>query len=218
MHYRVFSDHATVLWGDSLGVSDDELADWARALNGHLAEHDAELFSAGGGEWCLRVQRPVDCVTVPLDTLPGADPFGGRPAGKDAPWLENLMTEIQMLCHEHPLNEARLLRDNAPLTGVWFSEPGILPARPTAKLPPLCSRSPFACGLWALAGARCLNGEPVDGWEGWLDLGQNSVEAQNVLHELPQRVRENRPSSFKIVSSSGEIHEWTRRTWWPWSS
>lgn len=76
------------------------------------------------------------------------------PTGKDAkPWHAAL-NEIQMLLHEHPVNEAREARGEPPVNSVWLWGMGKLPEEAEATYRGVTADDPVALGLAKVAGLR----------------------------------------------------------------
>ena len=74
----------------------------ASASRGDAAGHD--VATATG--WCA-VERALDVQTATPEIAAASPLEQAMPQGRDAPALRRLMTELQMLLHEHPVNVAR---------------------------------------------------------------------------------------------------------------
>jgi hypothetical protein len=96
----------------------------ARALGALVSSH----FGAGEltvaafvqGAWLLRLTRPSDCSTQPPDAAVGRNVHDFMPAGRDGARIRSLMNEIQMLLHEHPVNQRRERARLLPVNGWWL--------------------------------------------------------------------------------------------------
>ena len=96
----------------------------ARALGALVSSH----FGAGEltvaafvqGAWLLRLTRPIDCSTQPPDAAVGRNVHDFMPAGRDGARIRSLMNEIQMLLHEHPVNQRRERARLLPVNGWWL--------------------------------------------------------------------------------------------------
>ena len=56
----------------------------------------------------MHSERALDVRTVTPETAAAIPLEQAMPQGRDAPALRRLMTELQMLLHEHPVNVERL--------------------------------------------------------------------------------------------------------------
>ncbi len=111
------ADRDRLLLADAaaMNISMDE----ARALVATVEAHfgDAlQLRIATPARWYARLAAPPRGETTPLAAVAGGSVTPGR---GDLGW-HALMNEMQMLLHEHPVNEAREARGELPLNGIWL--------------------------------------------------------------------------------------------------
>lgn len=106
------------------GRVDDLSADDARtlvdALNRHFAGDGIAFVAPRPDTWFVTMDARPDLVTVPLDTVLGSMMSPHLPTGAAARLWQRWATEIQMLLHAHPVNQARVGYGLAPCNGVWF--------------------------------------------------------------------------------------------------
>lgn len=146
------------------------------ALQSLLADH----LQASGlalrvcDDWLIHSPRPVSVQTSCPDAAAANELEEVMPRGADASRLRRLMTELQMLLHEHPVNQARARRDLPAINSIWLWGAGAMPlARGSATpLPVALGQSAFLRGLYQLqsqecqspqAGARAVQPVPGDG-------------------------------------------------------
>jgi hypothetical protein len=78
------------------------------------------LEPLGSGDFLLfGPQMPVAQTLEPARAI-GNSIADARPAGAGDPALRRLGAEIEMWLHEHPVNDARRLRGEPPVTGLWL--------------------------------------------------------------------------------------------------
>lgn len=94
------------------------------ALNAHFAG-EIEFFAQDALRWYARIEQSLEVETTPYDQMAGIPIGSGMIAGPDAARLQKLAMEIQMLLHDHPVNEAREERNQLPINGLWFWGGGI---------------------------------------------------------------------------------------------
>ncbi len=86
------------------------------------------IDAAAPWHWYLRLplgaKMPV--FTSPDDAL-GADVFDLLPEGNDGRRWRALLSEAQVLLHNHPCNAERVARGLLPINSLWFWGPGPLP-------------------------------------------------------------------------------------------
>ena len=83
------------------------------------------------------------------------------PQGKDGPLLRRLLTEAQMLLHDHPVNADRERRKARSANAVWLSGPGEFTGMQSPVLPVLAGEGIYLKGLCRLHGAVAM---PVAGF------------------------------------------------------
>jgi hypothetical protein len=85
-----------------------------------FASHGLTLLSAEDGSWFLQRPEPIDLNTKSATDVYGHPLSACLPETKQhADWVR-LMTEIQMLCHDHPVNRSRRERGQATCDALWF--------------------------------------------------------------------------------------------------
>lgn len=115
----------------------------------HLQSVDLELHAASD-EWLLRSAAPLKLQTVTPE-FAAANPLSDiLPRGADAGPIRRLMTEMQMLLHEHPVNERRQARGAPAINAVWVHGEGILSDVSPVSLPAGYGEDPFLRGIYRL--------------------------------------------------------------------
>ncbi|MBL8266260.1 hypothetical protein [Steroidobacter sp.] len=127
----------------------------------HLQSTGFELFDGADGEWLLRSEAPLQVQTVCPEFAaanPGADIL---PRGRDAGGLRRLMTELQMLLHEHPVSARRQLRGLPTLNAIWLHGEGMLSDVTAQSLPQAWSDDVYLRGIYRLH-EQPVNDRPAD--------------------------------------------------------
>lgn len=129
------------------------------ALNRHFAAdglrfHLGRAQSPYGGRWYLQLPTAPDLKTsLPQQAL-GRDIRPYLPRGTDAGRWQQLGNEIQMLLHEHSVNQAREAAGEPPVNSLWFSAGGVLPGGLGVEAVQVFSNMPLLVGLARVAGCR----------------------------------------------------------------
>jgi hypothetical protein len=92
----------------------------AATLRAHFAGEAFDLLEFVDGAWLVRWTDTVDCVTHDPVAVVGHDVHDYMPAGPDGARVRSLMNEMQMLLHEHPVNERRARQRQAPVNALWL--------------------------------------------------------------------------------------------------
>ena len=120
VHFSVNRDRIVLLDASQLEISTAESTALVLALQGHF-KSDALIFYAPHPQrWYISTNEPIEIRTHPVANVCGcnvADYWFHGPAR--AQWQTRL-SEMQMLLHAHPVNEARETAGQLPINGVWL--------------------------------------------------------------------------------------------------
>jgi hypothetical protein len=153
-------------------LSDDDTAQFLAALNAHFAADGIKFSASHARTWYVETAEPPAASFTPLSEAAGNSADRMRPQGRDAMAWQRIGNEIQMLLHEHPVNEARKARGELPINSVWFWGAGALPRPAELRYRQIWSDDPVARGIAILGGARAA-GTPESAAQ-WLDRDTGS--------------------------------------------
>ncbi len=111
-------------------------------------------------QWYLVLDHVPKLRTTPLELAHGRSIGPLLPAGDDAAWWQQRISEAQMLLHGLPVNEAREARGDAPVNSLWIWGAGALPAGVSRAFDAVSSRDAVTRGLALVSGAGV--DEPTD--------------------------------------------------------
>ena len=121
MHFMAGLDRLTaVVLHGSTGVARAELAELEPTIGAHLRVAGMRLVTTSQGGWLVHSEHTLDVQTATPETAAASALEQAMPQGRAAPELRRLMTELQMLLHEHPVNVARVRRGLPEINAVWF--------------------------------------------------------------------------------------------------
>jgi len=174
VHLQLMRDRVVFVPGAALSISRDEAQSLAAALNGHFARR-LELQALEPGRWCARLAADLELPSAsPLEMAGrGVDPGSGADA---------LLNEVQMVLHEHPVNEAREARGEPALNSVWLWGAGRAPLGAQADWQSITADEPIALGLARAARIRS-HGLPASA-EAWLERSPEEGRHLVVLDAL----------------------------------
>jgi len=142
VHLRVIDDRLVVVPAEGFPLRAEEARALCEALNAHFA--GMEFTMAQPRRWCARLAR-IDEGRSALDAAGTA-----LELPKQAPAL---LTEIQMVLHAHPVNEAREALGEPAVNSVWLWGAGRAP-RARAPWQSVAADDPAVLGAARLAAAR----------------------------------------------------------------
>jgi hypothetical protein len=102
----------------------------AALLQVHLASEGGALEVLGPTDWLLGTARAWAVAVDDPETAARGPLEDALPRGPDARALRGLLTELQMLLHDAPVNVARAARGCASVNGVWLWGGGATLATP----------------------------------------------------------------------------------------
>ena len=141
VHLRVLRDRVVIIPAEALDLPAEEARAFCEALNAHFPQMN--LVPVQPRRWCARLADIAE--DRPALELAGQEP-DLRQAGA-------LLTEVQMVLHAHPLNEAREGRGEPPVNSVWLWGGGHAPGA-SSRWQSVASDDPAILGAARLAGAR----------------------------------------------------------------
>jgi hypothetical protein len=120
VHLAAGLDHLRLAPLAEAAPTADEASVLGALVGAHFATDELAVAAFVQGAWLLRFPRSIDCSTQPPDAAVGRNVHDFMPAGRDGARIRSLMNEIQMLLHEHPINELRQRARQLPVNGWWL--------------------------------------------------------------------------------------------------
>lgn len=148
------SDLAAASLRGAARLTDAERAELGMTLAEHFDAERYELHPTARGDWLVKLPQPVAARTVAPEYAFQSSLAQSLPQGEGAAALRRLLTEAQMLLHEHPVNQRRERQGLPTANAVWLWGAGALPATAPERKPlPLAfANDPFLKGLYLLYG------------------------------------------------------------------
>ena len=136
-----------------VALTSDELATMTPMLSDHLAPSELTIRRTTASGWLIESLCDWSVETVVAEFAQEHDWNEVLPQGRDAGPMRRLMTELQMLLHEHPVNQRRLARGIPAANAIWFWGHGAIAQPSQAPRPAVCiGRSDYFRGLCRLQG------------------------------------------------------------------
>ena len=136
---------------------------------------DALQYEQVDGLGYLRSDRPIATAGCSAACAGGRLPDEYMPAGAEAASFHRLQSEIQMLLHEHPVNEARRQRGQLVVNSLWLWGGGRAGNDDVMNLPALVGDDPLFRGAWL------SRGQQASEWTADLFGATNSLQADTVV-------------------------------------
>jgi len=139
--------------GDTLGLDAEDAAQLLPALRTVFGDAGMPIDAPTPTRWYLRLapSTPLPAFTEPDDAL-GDDVFEHLdPGGQGRRW-RSLLTEAQVILHNHPWNARRIAAGKRPVNSLWFWGGGELPDQVRSPHARVCTGDGLAAALAAAAG------------------------------------------------------------------
>jgi hypothetical protein len=156
VHLAAAIDHLRLVPLHELAITEEEATALHATIRGHLAGTGFDFECDAPERWALRCRDAIESSTFEPMQVVGQNVRDFMPAGRDGPAIRSLMNEIQMLLHEHPVNERRARERRPTINSLWLWGFGAAPPVARQVLPPLASDDPWLDGLWSLHGQRAV--------------------------------------------------------------
>lgn len=144
VYLAVERDHLVMSAVDRL--SDRESEELFAALSAHARGEALQMIRSSGDCWLLGCTQAQALRCTEPALVVGHDIHRFLPSGADAPRWLRLITEFQMLLHEHPVNRAREAHGQRPVNSLWLWGGGVLPSVPPGG-PTVATRVPLLLAL-----------------------------------------------------------------------
>jgi hypothetical protein len=143
-------------WGDGLGLEAEDVQALLPALRPLFGDAGFQLDAPHPARWYLRLPEGtrLPALSGPDEAL-GEDLFAALPQGDDAAarrWRA-LITEVQIVLHQHPRNRERAAQGKPAINALWFWGAGRLPASVQSRYLHVRSQDALLQGLARMAGA-----------------------------------------------------------------
>jgi len=158
VHLSPQRDRLTLLDASVLNPGAEDAAELIALLNRHFAGEGLVFQAPHPARWYLLVPGTPRLATRELTLAAGRDIADALPAGEDGPRWRRILNEIQMLLHEHPVNQRRESHGELPINSVWPWGGGRRVPVSGQNFSHVAGENALACALAAKAGAEKLTG------------------------------------------------------------
>jgi hypothetical protein len=242
VHLHPDRDRLLLFDARHLDITDTEADALARSLNEHLQPLGMVLDAPDPERWYLHLEQTPALQTTPLDQATGRDVLRHLPGGNDGPKWRTLLNELQMLLHQHPINEQREAQALPTINSLWFWGNGEAPPAFESPFTRVWTTDPITRGLARLSNTPTEK-LPRDTLQWLTDVGTESTsliqwdpvhQAQTLadpvawsealqqlekdwLIPLIQALKDTRLAGLSLVTGDGHEYRVTRRglrRWW----
>lgn len=220
VHLAADRDQLIMLPLATLEVQEEEAHALTSAFNQLYAADGFRLEVAQSSRWYLRLPMDLQCVTHDPERIADGPVFDFMPAGADAARLKQLMNEMQMLFHEHPVNRAREESGRLLINTPWLWGGGRLPATCARAVQQVVTNLPLVQGLALFSGSASIEwpattDSPIPARDGLIALRADDVISlqtieANVATPLLNALRRGTVQELNIYPGGNRVYHITR--------
>jgi hypothetical protein len=199
-------------------------------VRAELARAGLDLKTDHPERWTLPLTTPLPFDFAPLADALGADVAELLPAHGEARAWRQLLTELQIALHNHPVNERRRAAGRRTVNGVWFWGGGPAPS-PPADTPfqrvhadhPVSAGLARCCGIEAGAAPGATPEQVAADGPVFIDWPEDDPDPERALQRLEQYLAALRPAAMAaridLRLFAGDGRGWRAggsrwRRWW----
>ncbi len=167
VHFQLQRDYFSLSYPAPLALTAMESESLLETLNRHFLQDGLHFFStrssfsSHSGRWYLRLEETPKIRTSLAMNVVGRDVITFLPQGEQAAQWNHTLNEIQMLLHDHPVNQAREANGELPVNSLWLSGGGVLPGNAVPDDKPgsniMFTDHPLAKGMARVADFPCFD-------------------------------------------------------------
>ncbi len=154
VHLSVNRDRVVLLDASQLEITATEANALCRSLQDHFVSDGLSFHAAHPERWYIKSADRIKLHTHPPSAVRGRNIANYWFDGADRALWQQRLSEMQMLLHAHPINEAREEAGQLPINGVWFWGAGPLPGRLGPVYSHIVAHDALIAGLAALTQAQ----------------------------------------------------------------
>lgn len=149
--------------GPALALDADQAQQLAQDLVPVFAGHGMQLSTPSPERWYLRLPAGLALPDfVDIDQVLGDDLFDHLPEGEPGRVWRSLLSDTQVLLHQHPVNGQRAAQGKAAVNSLWFWGLGRLPAGVACRFGQVRSPDPLLQAIAAQTAAGDAAAQLVD--------------------------------------------------------
>lgn len=211
--------------GDALGLTQEDVAQLLPALKPMFGNAGFTLDAPQPSRWYLRLPREsrLPEFSPPGDVL-GDDLFAHLPQGELGRRWRALISEAQVVLHNHPWNALRITEGKPAVNSLWFWGTGVLPDFVRTRHRQVRSREPLLQALASAAGVAGNEGatQEVDALVDLRTLRVLETLAGEAIAPLLAAVGKGELESLVLDFEDGAVFTLRRQQRWrfwrrPWS-
>lgn len=183
VHLRVEQNHIMLADSQAFQISQEEAEQIAQDINNNLDNHDFSFLPLRPDRWYIQMPKAAKIHTYTLNQATCQNINNFLPTGDESTIWHKIFNEIQMLLHEHPVNQARESRGELMINSVWFWGGGYMPQSVQSLYTHVWSDNDLARALSLASNSSSYSKLPISAAE-WLSpsIPGNHLITLDALH------------------------------------
>lgn len=162
VHLQADTSNARLFPQTALDLSSEDVEHLVRSVNDLVGADGLTLSRLDNGNLYFTGMPASYLDTWPAHALASGKVANYLPRHTEAGDWRRLLTEVQMLFHAHPVNEARVAEQKLPINAMWFWGGQKMPAYSPVADTTLYACDEFSCGLAAAMQIECISAMSAD--------------------------------------------------------
>jgi hypothetical protein len=154
VHLSVNRDRVVLLDASQLDITIAESSALIAALQAQFKSDGLICHDPHPQRWYIASDSPIALRTQPVSKVRGHSVADFWFDGADRALWQARLSEMQMLLHAHPVNEAREAADQLPINGVWLWGAGEFPSSGKQTYAQIVASDALSAGFAALNAAQ----------------------------------------------------------------
>ena len=197
--------------GPALALEAQQAVALAADLQPVFADHGMQLSTPAPDRWYLQLPAQLSLpVFADIDNVLGDDLCDHLPAGEPGRLWRSLLSDTQVLLHQHPLNRERAGQGKAAVNSLWFWGAGVLPASLHCAYGQVRSPDPLLQALAGPAGDGDDSAQLVD----LRHLRSAGVLMEQALLPLLAALHKGELSALELDFADGHVYRLRRGQRW----
>lgn len=147
VYLRVEQNHIMLADNHAFELTQEEAVQLTSVINQHLKSDGITLLPLHPYRWYIPLTTTPEIHTHTLNSAICKNINTLLPTGKDSMKWHRIFNEIQMLLYDHPLNQARIARNQIAINSIWFWGGGHIPQSVRSSYTGIWSNDNFSQSL-----------------------------------------------------------------------
>ena len=190
--------------GEALAVTEEDARQLLPALQPLFGDYGCPIDAPHPSRWYLRLASDARLpeFAEPEAAL-GDDLAGHLPAGEAGRRWRALLTEAQVILHQHPWNTVRTAQGKPAVNSLWFWGAGTAPDSVQARHRQVKGRDPLLRALAAASGVAASDEGDVDALVDLRHLRSGETFARQVLQPLLDELQRRQLDALELDFEDG---------------